>query len=256
MEKMSIVHYFYFGTCVRYLQDAKEGYHIHGDRNILSNIDGCLDWLASLNLKVTETVSNFELRPFRDELKSIEDKNAVLSPEQARQLNDIVSKLRDTLEADLLLCEAFVVTSKRYDTNKLLDDIGALMSPNVFSHLTPITQYDLIEAGKCIAFERPTAAAFHFLRATEAELRHFYLTFITTKRIPILLWGDMTTDLRNRLRTKKHTTLYNNLDNIRTSYRNPTQHPDAIYDIHEVQDLCPLCFEVINRMDRIIQSEH
>jgi len=38
------------------------------------------------------------------------------------------------------------------------------------------------------------------------------------------------------------------LDNIRRSFRNPTQHPDKIYDIQEVQDLFGLCIDAINRM--------
>jgi hypothetical protein len=42
--------------------------------------------------------------------------------------------------------------------------------------------------------------------------------------------------------------LLNNLDNIREHYRNPTQHPDKVYDINEVQDLFGLCIDAINRM--------
>jgi hypothetical protein len=42
--------------------------------------------------------------------------------------------------------------------------------------------------------------------------------------------------------------LLNQLDYIRAQFRNPTQHPDKIYDIQEVQDLWGLCVDVINRM--------
>jgi hypothetical protein len=65
----------------------------------------------------------------------------------------------------------------------------------------------------------------------------------------------MVNDLRIRTRTKKHVTLYNNLDNIRLSFRNPTQHPEMIYNLDEVQDLWALCVEVINRMINIISSD-
>ncbi len=44
--------------------------------------------------------------------------------------------------------------------------------------------------------------------------------------------------------------LLNNLDNIRTSFRNPTQHPDKVYDIQEAQDLFGLSIDVVNRMVR------
>jgi hypothetical protein len=39
-----------------------------------------------------------------------------------------------------------------------------------------------------------------------------------------------------------------NLDHIRVNFRNPTQHPDKIYDIQEVQDLFGLCVDAANRM--------
>lgn len=252
MEKKSIRGYFFFGTAVRYLQDVAAGISIFKPGYILDNINSCLEELDNLGLTVTK-VASWELIQFRDELAKISDKNSILSEEQSQKLNEICHKLRHTLEAELQTHEAFIVTPKRFDTDKLLYDIGSLMSPGIFSSLPEITQYDLIEAGKCVAFEIPTAAAFHLLRATEAVLRHFYCTLILTKRVPNLLWGDIVQDLRSRQKTKRHTTLYNNLDNIRYSYRNPTQHPDAIYDIHEVQDLLPLCLEAISRMTRIIQ---
>ena len=251
MEKKSIRGYFFFGTAVRFLQDASTGYSIFEPGYILDNVNLCLDEIDALGLMVTK-VASWELIQFRDELTKISDNNSLLSEEQSNKLKEICHKLRATLEAELQTHEAFIVTPKRLDTDKLLDDVGSLMSPGIFPSLPSMSQYDLMEAGKCIAFERPTAAAFHLLRGTEAELRLFYCTLILRSQVSPLLWGEMTKDLRNRQKTKKHTTLYNNLDNIRLSYRNPTQHPDAIYDIHEVQDLCPLCFEAISRMAKIL----
>jgi hypothetical protein len=90
------------------------------------------------------------------------------------------------------------------------------------------------------------------LRGTEAVIRNFYKMEIRQKRIKSLLWGDITADLRKRAKTKKYDALLNNLDNIRITYRNPTQHPDAKYDIQEAQDLWGLCVEVVNRMTKIL----
>lgn len=253
MDKISIDGFFYFGTAMRYLQDAREGISIFNDGCILQNISSCLRYFDELGLTVTKLAS-FELTDFHTELNKIKDKTATLSKEQALKLTGICNTLRHTLMAELMTHEAFVVTPKRFDVSKLLDDIGSLMSPDVFISLPEITKYDLSEAGKCIAFERPTAVVFHLMRATEAVLRAFYCTFINRKRVSPLLWGNMVQDLRKRPKTKRHITLYNNLDNIRHSFRNPTQHPDAIYDIHEAQDLCPLCFEVINRMCKILNK--
>jgi hypothetical protein len=43
-------------------------------------------------------------------------------------------------------------------------------------------------------------------------------------------------------------TLLNHLDHIRSGFRNPTAHPEKIYDIDEAQDLLSICIEVTNRM--------
>jgi hypothetical protein len=45
-----------------------------------------------------------------------------------------------------------------------------------------------------------------------------------------------------------------NLDHIRVSFRNPTQHPDKIYDIQEAQELFSLCIEAVNRMIAAIEK--
>lgn len=255
MEKKSISEYFFFGTSVRYLQDAEVGERIFvkdNDYYIYDNIRICLSEIEGLGLIVTKNAA-WELMSFFAELNEIKDKNATLSIEQTAKLKVICTGLRPTLEAELKTHEAYIVTPKRFNTEKLINDIGSLMPPGIFEFLPDEIQYDLMEAGKCIAFERTTAAAFHILRGTEAVLRLFYCTLIHNRRVPNLLWGDITQDLKSRQKTKKHSTLYNNLDNIRHSYRNPTQHPEAIYDIHEAQDLLPLCFEVIGRMVKIIK---
>ena len=89
------------------------------------------------------------------------------------------------------------------------------------------------------------------MRGTEAVLRAFYLRLVHRKRVKQLLWGPLVQDLRVRRKfagATEYTVLFANLDNIRLSFRNPTQHPDKIYDTQEVQDLWGLSVDVVNRM--------
>lgn len=146
---------------------------------------------------------------------------------------------------------AFIVTDKRIDVDKLLNNIPLLMAPEVFESLPEIAKYDFKEAGRCIAFETPTAGAFHLLRATEAVLREFYCINVRRGRVDPL-WFNMVEDMRKK-RRKIPRTLLDNLDNIRWNFRNPTQHPEKMYDIQEVQDLFGLCVDVINRMISFIK---
>ena len=43
-------------------------------------------------------------------------------------------------------------------------------------------------------------------------------------------------------------TLTHSLDGLRRHFRNPTQHPDKVYDVDEAQDLFAACLDATNRM--------
>lgn len=253
MLAKSINGYFYFGTCVRYLQDATEKSKIHGNGFIIQNIDSLYNYLNELNLQVTRRAS-YELEELKSELMATSEES-FLTKEQASKLKSTVTDLRKTLDAELRGFEAYVVTPKRIDVTKLLEDVGELFAPDIFWLLPEIAIHDFIEAGKCIAFERATAAAFHILRATESVLRHYYCEKVKRQRCQ-MMWGNIIHDLRKRKKTKDKNVLLNNLDNIRLSFRNPTQHPEKIYDIQEVQDLWALCVDVVNRMMQDLEESY
>lgn len=162
--------------------------------------------------------------------------------------------LEHTFAAEAGGRSAFVVTEKRIDVEKLLSDVSGLLIPAVFDSMPEIAKYDFTEAGKCIAFDRPTAAAFHLLRATESVLREFYCSIVKQNRVRVLLWKPMVEHLKKR-RKKPPEELLNHLDHIRNSFRNPTQHPEKIYDIQEVQDLFSLCIDVVNRMVKLFRQK-
>lgn len=252
MESRSINEYIFFGTVLRYLQDVQEGWRVHGHGLILYNIDKLFDSLEQFNLPVTKRAA-YKIEEYRDELAT-HDSDYRLSREEANKLREIISDLRNTLEAEAKGNIAFIVTDKRLDSNKLLKNVRELVAPNIFDSFPDIAQYDLIESGKCIAFERPTAAAFHLLRGTESVLRDYYCSIVKRNRVNNLLWGPIVEHLRRR-RNPPPTALLDNLDNIRRSFRNPTQHPDKIYDIQEVQDLFGLCIDVINRMGKFLKNK-
>jgi len=86
MKSVSIGSYFYFGTCVRYLQDVQIGHKIKGRGFVLENIGSFFGTLDELSLKVTRRAS-FELQSFKEELEKVKDENALVSPEQASKLS-------------------------------------------------------------------------------------------------------------------------------------------------------------------------
>jgi hypothetical protein len=251
MQSKSISRYIFFGTALRFLQDAKEKWPVHGQAWVLANIDSFFAYLKEFELPVTQRAA-YNLHHFRDKLAQT-DSDHSLTAEEASTLNEITKTLRETLFAEAEGNVAFIVTDKRIDVNKLLSDVPALMAPGIFDLLPDISRYDFIQAGRCIAFELSTAAAFHLLRGTEGVLRQFYCSVVRRNRAE-LLWGPIVESLRRRSKPPP-APLLDNLDNIRRSFRNPTQHPDKIYDIQEVQDLFGLCVDVVNRMVTLSQMK-
>ena len=245
MRSKPIYRYIGFGVLLRQLRLAEKGWHVHGKNGILESIDIFFKCLEEFELLVTQRAVD-ELREFRDELAKSDSKH-VLTDDGASRLRDIMEELDIVLRAETQGKIAFIVTDKRVDVNKLVSNVPGLMAPGIFDSLADIAQYDFIEAGKCIAFELPTAAAFHLMRGTESVLRCFYRSVIKRDRVNPLLWGPMVHSLR-KSKKPPPAALLDNLDNIRRSFRNPTQHPDKIYDIEEVQDLFGLCIDAVDRM--------
>ncbi len=247
MKSRPIVGYIFLGLGWRYLQDINAGTLIHGDGFVLFNIKTVLQRLEEFNLQVTLR-SATELYELRDEFEKL-PLEAILTVEQAGKLSQAMRDLQRVVQAEGSGNFSYIATDKRLDITKLLGHAEKLFAPNVFEKLPDVAKYDFLEAGYCIAFERSTAGAFHLLRGTEDVLRSFYCQIIKRNRVNPLLWGPIVSALRKRRHSPSPESL-NNLDNIRISFRNPTQHPEKIYDIQEVQDLFALCVDVVNRMVR------
>ena len=250
MRERSIHDYIFLGTVVRYLQDAQPGWRIFdapaGGRCILSNLAHLREELADGDLPVTRRAA-WRLYLLEDEFAEAMDEEATLGAAGAARIREAAALLRETLEAEAKGKMAFITTEKRYDAAHLMRDIARVFGQGVYAQLPDVAQYDFAEAGKCIAFERPTAAAFHLLRGVEAALRTFHNGVLPASRA--LLWKPAVDELRAHL-PPAHRPVLDHLDNIRASFRNPTQHPEKIYDVEEAQDLLALCVDVVNRMVR------
>lgn len=249
MKKTRILHYFAFGYNYNLLRFTQPGFSVRDDSDsLISRIDEFFEELNTLDLPVTRTAAT-DLRTLRKSLEK-KYKDGLIDDELAGKVTEAINKLDTTLDAELSLRTAFVITPKRIDVTKLTSNVSSLFAPKVFEKLPRVAQYDLSEAGLCIAFQRSTAAGFHLMRATEAVLREFYCHHVKRNRVD-LMWGPIIQGLSNKQKFKNdenYKILFNNLSNIRQSFRNPTQHPEKIYDIEEVQDLWGLCVDVINRM--------
>ena len=93
----------------------------------------------------------------------------------------------------------------------LLDVPADLLGNGVFVGMPDICKYDFTEACKCIAFDRPTAAAFHLMRCVEGHLRAYYCAIVRRGRVDKLMWFDVVAHLKKR-RDAPPKALLDNLD--------------------------------------------
>jgi hypothetical protein len=101
------------------------------------------------------------------------------------------------------------------------------------------------------AFELPTAGAFHLLRAVEDALRAYHKLYFKRGVTDGVAWGPLLRNLQDKKRKPRpDETLLTHLDHIRKNFRNPTDHPEKIYDMDGVQDLFSLVADVLNRIAR------
>ena len=254
MRYTPLYYYYWFGLAFRYLQDVNSTYTVKGESVIEGNLNNFLRYLDEFKLVVTKRVASAQLREISDRVAEYEEDQKI-SEKDASNLRNAMSKIKTTLDAEFWEIGAYMPTPKVIDIKKLLENVSELFSPSVFDGLPEIARFDFEDAGKCIAFDLPTAAAFHVLRGTEGALRDYYTKMVRRGRIKSLNWGPTVNDLRKRKKTQKYNTLNDRLDYIRAQYRNPTNHPDIRYDIHQAQDLWGICVEVINTMVRILGEE-
>lgn len=243
MKPTSIAKYFELGGQLSYLRSAQERNPVHRPNNILDNINRFINNIEESELEVTKNALS-ELNEFKENLEKTEEEYRI-NKREVRTLFKIMDRILFVVRAESKAKFIFMISEKRIDVNKLLFNIASLFAKNVFKVLPDDIKYDLYESGKCIAFECSTASAFHVLRGLEGLLRVLLSKLEPQIDTSKMCWGPLITNLEN-LNIQELSILLDNLDNIRNNYRNPTNHPEKIYNVDEAQDLFQLCVGVIN----------
>jgi hypothetical protein len=155
-----------------------------------------------------QKVEEWELRAIRTKLTDLE---TVMALELQRHQTYLVSQIGG-YSMPLLATKAEV---------NLLEDALAVIGDQA--------KKDFREAGRCLAFELPTAAGFHAMRATENVLRQYYME-LTGKTVDRIEWGPCIQELRSANANQK---VLQVLDQIRDLHRNPLMHPQDFLSMKE-----------------------
>jgi len=166
----------------------------------------------------------------------------------ASKIVDEVTKIEQIVFAEAMTKKIYSLPERRFNSDYLLNEPAKLFKDGIYSKFNEITQRDISSACKCLLVGQSTAAAFHILRATEAVLKSYYFHHCKQNRLKTPMWAGMVIQLRSKKTKKPPSALLDALDLIRTAYRNPTQHPEASYEIDGAQDLFGVCFDVLGKM--------
>jgi Domain of unknown function (DUF4145) len=143
--------------------------------------------------------------------------------------------------------DVFTVTPKGiYNTRALMTRPEEKFSERIRAALGAQMVADLKQAGRCLAFDIPTACAFHICRATESLMLTYYETLSGGPwPFPRRDWKNYIDQLASKGAPKRIT---DRLDEIRDTDRNAYAHPDLNVTLEEAPILFELCTGVIFQM--------
>ena len=176
-------------------------------------------------------------------------KDEMLQPYQLNQIATSITDFETVLKNDMPEMSTFAVAQIGiYRTEDLINKAYFQITEDLRPYLMPLALSDVTEAGKCLAFRVPTAAAFHLSRAIETGMNQYYEA-LTDKPFELKdaarNWGTKTNALVSAGADGKITEY---LVHIRKAYRNPITHPDVILEPTEAFNFFSQSIGVISMM--------
>lgn len=157
------------------------------------------------------------------------------------QLQTMLRQFETVLDEELSAAPIFCLERiGNLSTESLLEGASTGFDPEAIAKLPPTAVAEIDEAGKCLAFERATASAFHILRAVELAIKT-YLSCVPGFVLPPMNrqnWGEFIKLLQDNGSAKEVTDA---LQNIKSNYRNPLMHPEDTLDLRHAIGLFSVC---------------
>lgn len=228
---MQLVNFHYFYGVSKNLQELN---HLAAEQPIISN------WSALYNAEMAirgflendvvpaeaSRESGTALMDLLDSLTSNTSRPEPLSTYEVARIGNLLRTFENVLEGEYRIKIIFALSKKGLYSLSQLAYRGEEMVPASVHSLMPDIARDLRDAGRCVAFEVPTAAAFHLFRATEAAAKSYILAVrgvpVTDKEKNLGLGGykkiieGLGVDAR----------ITSALEQLVKLHRNPTIHPE------------------------------
>jgi hypothetical protein len=265
MQRINLFAFYQLGKVLRNVKDV-----FHDERLNVGEKMRCVnqtqDWVLSflektrrvnaeksitIAQKLLEALNKYYLTLFDGSGEFLKDE---LAPKMI--INHLIEEFEESFDEESKHLGSFLVTQKGiYDTEKLISDASKRFEPEVLKHLPDIAIDDFKEAGKCLAFECPTAMAYHILRAIEAVILKYYeaITGHAWKRKQKGWWLYIE-ELKGLPSKPVPTSITQRLNEIRKYERNPIAHPGFFLDLKDAMPFFDLCSGVIPLMAQEIEK--
>jgi len=167
---------------------------------------------------------------------------------EIRQMKQAATKFETVLAEELAISDTYSITQKgAYSTTELIANAEVVFPLEVRRKLPPRAVQDIREAGKCLAFETPTAAAFHIVRAIESVILVYYSKVMGEPPSNRMRnWGVYVNKMRDS--GNADVKILDFFIHIKDNYRNPVSHPEAVLTVDEVLVLLAVAVGAISQM--------
>lgn len=246
--------YLFLGNLIRYLLHVQPGRRLDGGGYVLEAMKNVGILLTRNGFPVSNKMFENTLGELRAKfVKQIKESGSpekeIISKNDAEDLGHKMKSLEDAIFAEVAICRIAVPVTRRYELKYLIDDPTGLFASGSFAMLPQVAQYDVRQGCRAIAFDLPTAAAFHLLRAVEECQRWLHRAHFPQADCSTMAWGPVWQALYGKVRRPRpDPVLMAHLDHLRKRFRNPTDHPEKVFEIDEAQDLLNICIDAIGRV--------
>ncbi|MHB1957594.1 MAG: hypothetical protein ACYCO5_01015 [Acidobacteriaceae bacterium] len=184
-----------------------------------------------------------------------DDTEEPITPWSITEVREAAKEFETVLRTECQMMDTYFVFKKGvYSTKDLVENAHHQVPEPSRSSLPDQTKADFDQAGRCLAFDVPTAAAFHLLRGTESVIREYYeLVVPGPKRASTRMrsWGVYINLME---KYKADANILSLLNHMKDVYRNPVLHPEENYSDERAQVLFGLCISAVVLLLQAIQT--
>jgi hypothetical protein len=194
-----------------------------------------------------KALSTLTTKPFEGDTPNYQ---VTLNQGDISNLLNLLQCFEIVLQAEFSRRDIFAVSRKGlYSTTDLIEGGEGMVSESVREKMPELIR-DLNDAGRCVAFELPTAAAFHLYRAAEAATKA-YILFVRGTPVNEAERKRGMGGYANCLKQKDlcvDERIYTSLEQLVRLHRNPSIHPDQHISSAEVIGTIGMVVSVIEVM--------